>query len=399
MKSTILSAICCMLMFCACHDEKEQWPRETGRAVLVYMAADNNLDSQVRGDLSEMMEGSKLLGDDSRLIVFIDRRHERPYILEIANGDTVRMESFDEELDSSDPETLRTAMRWLTDHYQAKSYGLVLWGHADGWIIYDDQPQQEARRRGYGIDYTAGSWMNITDMARVLGDFPRLTFIFADCCAFMSVESMYELRGVADYIIGSPAEVPSEGAPYQTVVPQLFNPDARFYERIVDTYFAQKRTYYLYTEEVPLTVVKTSEMERLAAATRDMLASFVPTLPDSRYPGVGEVIYYYKHTLFDMNDFILVHASADNYAAWRQAFDAAVVYKTFASRWRARYVNFTDFTVTEDRCGGISMYVPQNPSRIPSDTPYDCLEAAEQQDNTIHLTQWYQAAGLDQLGW
>ena len=145
MKSTILSAICCMLMFCACHDEKEQWPRETGRAVLVYMAADNNLDNEVRSDLSEMIEGSKMLGDEAKLIALVDRRRERPYILEIANGDTIRRETFDEELSTSSAETLRTAMRWLTDHYQAKSYGLVLWGHADGWIIYDDQPQQEAQ--------------------------------------------------------------------------------------------------------------------------------------------------------------------------------------------------------------------------------------------------------------
>ena len=393
MKSTILSAICCMLMFCACHDEKEQWPRETGRAVLVYMAADNNLDNEVRNDLSEMIEGSKMLGDEAKLIALVDRRRERPYILEIANGDTIRRETFDEELSTSSAETLRTAMRWLTDHYQAKSYGLVLWGHADGWIIYDEQPKQEARRRGYGIDYTAGStWMNITDMARVLGDFPRLTFIFADCCAFMSVESMYELRGVADYIIGSPAEIPAEGAPYQTVVPQLFNEDERFYERIADAYFAQV-TYDKCRE--PLSVVKTSEMERLAAATREVLASFVPTLPDSRYPDVGGLIYYYKHTLYDMNDVIMAHAAPDNYTTWREALDAAVVYKTFTDHWRARFVAFMDFYVTEQRYGGLNMYVPQDASYL----PMKYVDTALRQDATIHLMQWYQAAGYRELGW
>ena len=393
MKSTILAAMCCLLVLCACRDDKDDEPREVERAVLVYMACDNNLDSQVSGDLYEMTEGSKLLGDDCALVAFIDRQHEKPYIIEIAKGDTIRLETYDEEMDLSDTETLRMAMQWFTCRYQAKSYGLVLWGHADGWTIHDSHASEPSVRRAYGVDVTDGSqWMDITDMAEVLSDFPKLKFIFADCCAFMSVESMYELRRVADYIIGSPAEIPAEGAPYHTVVPMLFSQQPNFYQQIADAYFAQK-TYDNHHE--PMAVVRTSEMERLAAATKDMLASFVPMLPNPALPDVGGLIYYYKHTLFDMNDFFLLHADDEVYRMWRQVFDEAVVYTTYSPRWRARYVSFVDFEISEQRYGGLNMYVPQDPSSLYQ----NYAETAEMQASTISRMQWYQAAGLDKVGW
>ena len=50
--------------------------------------------------------------------------------------------------------------------------------------------------------------------ADVMRNLQELKFIFADCCNFMCLESIYELRQVADYIIGSPAEIPEIGAPY-----------------------------------------------------------------------------------------------------------------------------------------------------------------------------------------
>ena len=50
---------------------------------------------------------------------------------------------------------------------------------------------------------------------------PHLKFIMADCCNFMCLENLYELRDVCDYIIGSPAEIPAQGAPYYDIVPSL----------------------------------------------------------------------------------------------------------------------------------------------------------------------------------
>jgi hypothetical protein len=41
----------------------------------------------------------------------------------------------------------------------------------------------------------------------------HLKYIMFDCCNMMCLENLYELRSVADYIIGSPAEIPTAVLP------------------------------------------------------------------------------------------------------------------------------------------------------------------------------------------
>lgn len=362
------------------------------RAVLVYMAADNNLSGISGSDLSEIIKGSKDLTDGQKLLLLIDRPTTNPYILEVIKGDTIRMKTYNEDRRSSDASLLEEVMQWMVARYPCDSYGLVLWGHADGWVYYDPL-QASAKRRGYGVDMQndTKTWMNIPDMADALSSTPKLDFIFADCCAFQSVESMYELRNVADYIIGSPAEIPEEGAPYSTIIPALFSNSSTFYQQVVDTYFNQT-TYD--GMKVLLSVVRTDKMEALAEATQQALQSFVPLLPDPTRPNIDGLIYYYSHTLFDMNDFMLRFADNDTYSNWKRAFDEAVIYKTYTDSWRANYVNFSDFTMTELKYGGLNMFVPQTNKYGDN---YD--KHISRQNEGIVQMQWYQAAGLYQLGW
>lgn len=397
LRYTLFYMLAASLLLASCHKDRHEEPQPATQTVLVYMAADNNLSSYgfVQPDLRQMMAASRDLPSDCHLVIFVDQLGKKPYILTLEQGDTLRRHTFDEELATCDPATLRLAYQWAADHYPARSYGLVLWGHSDGWVI-SNAAASRGPRHAYGIDNTAGRrWMDIPDMAATLAAMPHLRFIFADCCCFQCVETAYELRHTTDYIIGSAAEIPGEGAPYQTVLPALFSQRPDFYQLATDAYFAQVSEGF----REPLSVVKTSEMEALAAATRTALTqSLQPIASDGTgYPDVKGLIYYYDQMLFDMNDFFLRFADASTYAQWKQHFDAAVVYSTWAETWMSDghvpYIGwsnaFLDFEVTEERYGGLSMFVPQNSS----------IDKKQQQNRTIHLMQWYQAAGLSELGW
>ena len=386
-----------LTLLTACHSDKHEKKQPDMETVLVYIAGDNNLQSFIMSDVSQMMEGSTALSQGNNLILFVDRKGQTPYFLKVENGDTLRLKTFDEELKSSDAETLRMALSWTMENYEAQNYGLVLWGHADGWIIWQESAASRSPRRAYGQDTTDGTqWMNIPDMAKALATLPHLRFIFADCCCFQSVESAYELRDVTDYIIASPAEIPGEGAPYQTVIPALFSQRDDFYLLAAQAYCDQESQGY----REPMAVVKTSEMENLAQATHTVLTqSLQPIGSDGTgYPDVSGLIYYYDQTLFDMNDFILRFASTADYDTWRRAFDAAVPFKQMAEVWMANHVSyldswsmsmFRDFEVTEERYGGVNMFVPQN-----SET-----KQKKNQNERISQMQWYAAAGLKDLGW
>lgn len=412
MKKALLFATS-LILLSSCRNDDPVVPEDFQRSVLVYIAGDNNLTSYLRADMRQIIQGTQNLDTNNKLILFVDNTRERPYFLQVEKGDTTRLKTFETELKSSNPETLYDAMKYVIDNFKAKSYGLVLWGHADGWLKRNatSPSTNKAPRKAYGVDNRDGqTYMNIPDMAKVLGRLPKLNFIFADCCCFMCVENVYELRKCADYVIGSPAEIPGEGAPYQNIVPAMFSQDSTYYKQIVDTYFAQTSNGY----KVPLTAVKTSELEDLANVTAATLQSFANDIePDEdgcRYPDVRELIFYFDHTQFDMQDFMLRYATEAQYTEWKRVFDKAVPYHTYTTVWMANHVypspynqmEFADFTVTEERLGALGMYVPQtdaDQARWNRFYQINLNKSMSQMKSEIKEMQWYNAAQLAKLGW
>jgi len=358
-----------------------------GKTVLVYMAGRNSLSKDidfVEIDLNEMKEGSKRLSDTDNLIVFVRRYHdaEQPWLARIKNGEVTDSVSLadmgiagsDGQNRASDPAVMEGVMHYAYSHYPAMGdgYGLVLWGHGSGWLI--EKEVREACSRGYGVDYGGyvgsqdGRWINIPSLASVLANMPHLNFILCDCCNMMCLENLYELRSVADYIIGSPAEIPDEGAPYDQIVPDLFA-DGAFYTGIIDKYYASAKGY------LPLTAVQTSEMENLAQATRQAMQAVNEKV--GSYPDMTGLIHYQytgknvsfkpEHNMFyDAGDFFLKHAPQETYQQWKQALDKAIVAHRTATIWRTEKIwlyAYSDFTVTDEKMHGVSMFVEQNPAK------------------------------------
>ena len=216
----IIIILCTLTIVSACKDEDEEETIVWGdRTVIVYLSGENSLSSVVATDIEEMKRGSRLIGNNN-LVVYVDRSYksELPWLARIRDGqitDSVSVADIGidkRDVDSSDPTVMKAVLLYAIRHYPARrDYGLVLWGHSTGWLSSDFSAR---RTRAYGIDNghnslsNTGNWMTIPDLQRVLSTVPHLKFIFADCCNFMCLESLYELRNVADYIIGSPAEIP-----------------------------------------------------------------------------------------------------------------------------------------------------------------------------------------------
>jgi hypothetical protein len=279
--------------------------------------------------------------------------------------------------------------RAFTD-YPGKDYGLVLWGHATGWLFTDSIANNAARNRAYGgsnkNESNQGSgdlWMNIPSLAKTLKALPHLTFIFADCCHMMSVECAYELKDVCDYFIGSSAEIPASGAPYNRIMAAMMDKET-FYQSICDIYAS------MYRNRIPLAVVKSSEMANLADATKTILQAMkAQGLPE--YPNLNNLIYYLDRNLYDINHFIMTYATKygieAEYQSWKQAFDKAVIYNKFATDWSTMsHVDFDDFEITEENYSGVSMFIPQ--------------QKLKSTDNkNIKKMSWYYAADLNSIGW
>ena len=356
------------------------------KTVLVYMAGKNDLEGAVTSDLNEMKVGSRQLSGNDNLLVFVCRYKgqsiETPWLARIKNGEVIDsvsindmgITSSDGEKRASDPVIMESVMRYAFSHYPAtgNNYGLVLWGHGSGWLMMDEVKPRP--KRAFGVDwgnsqnYRNGRWMNITTMKGILDGIPHLKFIMADCCNFMCLENLYELRNNCDYIIGSPAEIPGEGAPYNLIVPDMFA-DGKFYTNIIDKYYQSEEGC------LPLTAVQTCEMENVAQATRQALQAVKATM-SSNYADMTELIHYY-HTdssydffpeyniFYDAGDFFLAHAPQDVYQQWRQVLDKAIVDHRNAMKWatdKPWSMKYSDFTATDAKMHGVSMFVNQDPT-------------------------------------
>ena len=371
------------------------------RTVLVYLAGKNNLSQSLQTNLEQMKAGSRLIGNNT-LLVFVrrDMQGEKPWLARVNNGELTDSVSLDDmgfgksNMQACNPELMEQVMRYAFSHYPANEYGLVLGGHSTGWLI-DEEPGQT---RAFGVDNGDGytysrknkRWMNVPTMARVLERVPHLKFIFADCCNFMCLETMYELRNVTDYIIGSPAEIPAEGAPYEQIIPALFEKNA-FCSSVIDIYYRTQNG------ELPLSAVKTSAIDQLASATRNALDMVQAKIGNGYADTQGLIHYGYSgssiqfhqeyNLFYDAGDFFRSQLSESDYLQWKQALDKTVIEKRFAKQWRTcmtwRYI-YSDFEMTEEKYHGVSMYIPQD-----ANTEYGIYYAQNNED--IKQLKWYQS--------
>ena len=372
------------------------------RTVLVYLAGKNNLSQSLQTNLEQMKSGSRNIIGNNTLLVFVRRdiQGEKPWLARISNGEVTDSVSLDDmgfgksNMQACNPELMEQVMRYAFSHYPANEYGLVLGGHSTGWLI-DEEPGQT---RAFGVDNGDGytysrknkRWMNVPTMARVLERVPHLKFIFADCCNFMCLETMYELRNVADYIIGSPAEIPAEGAPYEQIIPALFEKNT-FCSSVIGIYYRAQNG------ELPLSAVKTSAIDQLANATRNALDMVQAKIGNGYADTQGLIHYGYSgssiqfhqeyNLFYDAGDFFRSQLSENDYLQWKQALDKTVIEKRFAKQWRTcmtwRYI-YSDFEMTEEKYHGVSMYIPQD-----ANTEYGIYYAQNNED--IKQLKWYQS--------
>jgi hypothetical protein len=287
-----------------------------------------------------------------------------------------------------------------------------LWGHASGWIVHNDTVPSVLKTReatrGYGKDEgwdTNGSskWMNITQMAQALETIPKLKFIFADCCNFMCVEVGYELRNCAEYLIGSPAEIPGEGAPYHLMIEKMFSTSPTFYKDICNCYY----DYFLdaYTQpdysdwnlegySVPLSVFRLDQMENLADATKQLMQKFMPKYPEQLdLTNLPYYLYNDRRVIYDVKTVFKKYAPESDYNKWLDVFNTAVPYQAVSQRWMSIFDtirnDFYTFPQDTESWGTVSMFFPQ--------TYYNSCYF--DYNKRIRKLQWYNAVDWASYGW
>jgi len=224
--------------------------------VMVYMAADNNLEFYGIEDMNEMERvGSS---EDVNILVQFDR-HPSSTIssgYSDSNGDWTDTRRFYIEKDNDSTnfhdytedvnmwligetnmaleQTFEDFLDWGLGNYSADHYLIVMWDHGEGifsngrgearagkGVCTDNvDTQSETRTRGVCNDETNGGWLNLWDMREALEKMKNKYGVTIDIISFDvcwiggALETGYELMPFADYFTGSQEEEPNPGWNY-----------------------------------------------------------------------------------------------------------------------------------------------------------------------------------------
>jgi len=215
---------------------KDTGPTDAGNAppttwnVLVYMAADNDLEKNGLFDIGEMLTASAA-ADNLRFHVQTDR-HDGFYQLGVAGLDdwkstkrlTIaggKVTSADDlgELNMGKAATLRDFTEWAVGAWKADRMIMVLWSHGQGW-------------RGFGGDDKDNDYLELAEVQAGLKDglkaagLARFDVLGFDACLMSDLVVAQRMQPFADYMIASQDLTPAHGWNYGAFsvvadVPQL----------------------------------------------------------------------------------------------------------------------------------------------------------------------------------
>lgn len=176
--------------------------------IMVYLAADNNLDSYALKDLNEME--SVTLPSGVNVVFMLDRLGNnntfRGQVRPDTNTNAIGSYTSITEVNSGDPATLTGFINWAASNYTAQNYGLVIWDHGGGLsgTSWDDT----SNHANLSIAETTTA---IRNSALGASGFDMIGF---DTCLQGMVEQAYDLHTVTDYVVASQDLEPGDGWDY-----------------------------------------------------------------------------------------------------------------------------------------------------------------------------------------
>jgi len=279
-----------------------------GWLVMVYMAADNNLDPYAMDDVIEMQK----IGSSAslKITVLMDRvdygdwTEARRFLVNRPSAQGGKA-SWDlslptsesaGELNMGDPKTLSDFVQWSISKYPQPNTMLVVWNHGGGWRSSDGgapfrklnplRVNRQRNTRGIAWDDTDADFLEMREVRAALEPFRPMTVIGADACLMGMMEVVYELRERGRYFIGSQDLEPGEGWAYDRWLPALASTPA------LDPESLCREVVRTYTESygskpVTLSAVRLAAVPALATAVDAVACGVIEHL---EAPGGGATV-------------------------------------------------------------------------------------------------------------
>lgn len=205
---------------------------------LIYMAADNELESAALNDINEL-EAACAISDNVRVLVLLDKKGDGEInpeggsiLYQIKNDERNSFEIISSpitclelgldgknktgELNMASSNTLETLIDYVKSSFPSEKYGLIMWGHGTGYRSDFAKAEGSLNYKGFAVDDTSNSFMSNRDFRQAIEN-KGLSIIGFDTCFGMLLETLYEIKDCGKHFIGSASLVPANGWDYYTL--------------------------------------------------------------------------------------------------------------------------------------------------------------------------------------
>ena len=315
MKYFALLLITLSLCFTSC--EKEETPPATvDQTVLMYLPWATNLLDAFQTNIQDMESAiARNIIKNERVVVFLSTSPTEAELFELKyqKGTCVRVPL---KKYSSPAFTTAAGITAILEDVKffapAHRYAMTIGCHGMGWIPVTKTEKARSVGQKFHWEYegalmtrffgglTSNYQTEITTLAKGITDAGiKMEYILFDDCYMSSIEVAYDLREVADYLIGCPTEIMAYGMPYADIGPYLLGKVD--YEGICNAFLS---FYQNYTDmpcgTIGITVC--SELDRMAAVMNKINAACTFD-PAYRY-SIQRMDGYTPILFFDYADYV-----------------------------------------------------------------------------------------------
>ena len=335
--------------------------------VMIYLDADNNLESAGINDINEMeMVGSTT---DVKIVVQVDRipgydisnsdwiNTRRYYITQ--DSDPMQINSqFNDllELNMGDPQTLIDFASWAVTEYPAKKYLLVIWNHGGGFR----SPTYTTKDIAWD-DTSGGDKITMPELEDALSAISaqigkKIDIVGMDACLMAMTEVAYQIKDCADILVASEENEPGDGWPYDTILGQLVvNPTTSPEQLATD--IVDKYVYSYTSYNVTQSAIDLSYMDDLANQLSNLALAI---MSDSLTLKSKYILASVNSQYYGDPDFIDLHDFCDKLLAYSNSLEV----KNIALNIQQTLLNFA--VINSDYNGwnvsgseGLSIYFPR----------------------------------------
>ena len=388
----VLSLLGVLLCFCSCElsdstDDTPEVVKPKCATLLFYMVGENDLSDYMEVNIANMITGYKQTDSVANILVYKDVDDTpKLYLLDKDSYGTVTLKTVKtyQNQTSVDPEVMSEVLNDVFTNYPALKKGVVFSSHADGSLLQTST----IGKRSFGMEKINGTYygMNITDINEALSKCAYLDMVMFDACLMANIETAYEIKDRAKYLLATPNSVPGNGFPYQYVISDLLKMDKASLEHAAEQYYNYYRMNSVEWDDfVAVSLTDLTKISSVAEAMDSLCR--IPCVRNKIEMLEAEDIQKYELTkdLYDCGQWIdSIGCGSKQATVVKAALDAAVVYKkrsdyACCDDWGTLYLPITD-----ERFSGLNTYLPGD-----AKTVYEIL-----QQQFFTTLKWYTDAGL-----